>query len=241
MKKPIVTFSPADEANFPYFQMMEKTLRKFYSPEELPLIRFDNPNPMDKDFWYRATPVLAKQLLEEYEIVIKIDSDSLILGKFDEAWEGEFDIACVNNSNPREPQIGLQGIHPLEYLNAGFVIMKSPTFVNAWYNLCHSQRFQQFQFREQDIMNLMCYFGNYTVKLLDSGDSFYGLAAKGWYPYCKISNNEVILLKEDREWPQQGDKKIKIFHAAGGNIPNKLNYRIHFTDEVQTYIEGLLK
>ena len=37
------------------------------------------------------------------------------------------------------------------------------------------------------------------------------------------------------------EKKIKAIHWAGGNSPDKMNYRIKFKEEVVKYIDTLVK
>ena len=50
--------------------------------------------------------------------------------------------------------------------------MKNAAFIKKWWDLCNSYHFNNFQFKEQDILNLMCEFGDWKVKYLDDGDSF---------------------------------------------------------------------
>src|SRR3990167_10581814 len=108
------------------------------------------------------TPWFAKKLLQEYECVVRLDSDMIITGDISSCWEGDFDVAVVQNGNPREiaSQIGMMGkpvgvwdIRPLEdYVNCGFVVMKSEAFVDNWLKLCTQERTKIYQFYEQDFL-----------------------------------------------------------------------------------------
>jgi hypothetical protein len=254
MKK-IAAFCPHDKNNAPYFEMMRNSLRKFHSEEELPLLEFGQEKMdllKDGAFWYRATPILAQELLKEYETVIKLDADQIICGPLTEAFTGEFDVGVVNNANPKEFEIfpyQFLNIHPLAYVNNGFVIIRNPQMVDLWVDMCHSPLFNGFQMREQDVLNLLVHSNHYTVKHLDEGDSFWGLASKGYWQYCEMQGDEIVLPKADREWPDKGDKKIRVIHWAGGNgpadrangTPFKMNYRTAFQPEVVKHLDYLVR
>lgn len=246
MKKPRIAFCVADINNRKYYEMMKNSLRKFHTDEELPLMLIEEFNIKrfrDPDFFYRATPLVADELISEYETVIKIDADSIITGPLNAIWEGDFDVAVVNNSNPREMKtypVSVLNIHPLAYVNAGFVVMKSPEFITFWKNFCMSTLFYSFQMREQDILNILVHSGNYKVKRLDEGDSYYGLASKQYWPQIELEGDKLILRKND-EWPKESDKYIKVIHFAGGNSPDKMNYRIRFSPNVIKYLDNLFK
>ena len=115
IKKPVAIFCIADQKNLPYARTMIKSLRYFH--KDLPVILVTNEkdkeklseNVIIKDlgaylvdtmFFYRATPIIAEKLLDEYELVIKIDADSLILGDLSPVFEAkDYDVATVINWN----------------------------------------------------------------------------------------------------------------------------------------------
>ena len=226
-----VAFCPADQNNEKFFQQLQTSLRKFHSEEDLPLLRFDNTRG-DPKFWYRATPILARELLKEYETVIKMDSDQIICGDISKIWnETEyFDVGVVMN-DPSYP-IGLWDISPQSrYYNNGLVVLRSKEFIEHWYRLCFTSHFDRYQFREQDLLNILCsdYF-NYKVKWLEEKD-FYGEQAKPYWAKAKLEENKIMY----------DGHEIKMIHFGGGNIPNKGNYRIKFQPEVVAKIEELIK
>ena len=184
MKK-IVAFTIADNNNLKYYEMMKNSLRKFHSEEELPLILFggnDIALTQDREIFYRATPVFLNSLIDEYETIVKLDCDQIITGNIAHTWEGEFDVAVVHNSNPRERaviEVKVWDIPPEAYLNNGLVVVKSAEFVRHWYKLCYSAHFPQYQMREQDLLNILVYYGNYRVKFLDLNDKFPRIINKG--------------------------------------------------------------
>lgn len=236
-------FSIADNNNLKYFEMMKNSLKKF--DKETDLILFgekDIKATNDNMIFYRATPYFAEKLFNAgYTEVCKLDADQIITGDLTEIWEGDFDVAVVNNANPREFKaypVSVWDINPLAYLNCGLVVMKSKTFIDHWLQLCYSDHFNNYQMKEQDLLNIMIYYGMYKVKFLDQGDSFYGLASKGYWPDVVLKEKELILPGND-EWNKE-DKKLKVIHWAGGNSPDKMNFQIRFKPEVVEYLEELI-
>jgi lipopolysaccharide biosynthesis glycosyltransferase len=244
MKK-LIAFTVADKANEKYLDMFVKSLRHFHSEEELPLtiVNQDWLNKIkDPDKFYRMTPMIAKDLLKEYETVIKFDCDQIVTGKLNHLWESEYDLGVVLNSNPMEPPVGVWDIPPQIYLNCGLVAMRSKEAVDHWAGLCNSSHFQNYQMREQDLLNILVYYGNYKVLNFDRSDNWNGLISKGWWQYIEKRGDDLVLSKGDRPWPIEGDKIIKIIHWAGGkNAPDKMNYRIRFNKEVSDYLDFLTK
>ena len=247
MKKKVIAFTIAD--NSPVNQKLLKgfvnSLRKFHSEEELPLqiidqTKLDSIN--DNMKFYRMTPLIARNLIGEYETVIKFDCDSIVTGNLSHLWEDYlYDVSCVLNGNPKEPAYQVWDIHPADYMNAGLVVMTSHEFIYHWWKLCNTPHFNVYQFKEQDIMNILYYYGDYEVNCLDRGDKWHGLVGKGWYQWVELDQDKNFVLKKgDRVWPQDGDKIIKVVHFAGGNDPIKGNYRTMFTPEVSKYIDYLI-
>ena len=228
MKK-IAAFCPAGKNYDEMFRRLETSLRKFHSAEELPLLRFDNPNPADNDFWYRSTPILASDLLKEYETVIKMDADQIILAPLTDLLTDKdvYDVGVVLN-DPSYP-IAVWDIAPI--YNNGLVVLKSKEFAEHWKRLCFTQHFPKYQFREQDLLNILCSdYMNYNVKWLE-GDKLYGEVAKPMWTQFRMVDGKVMF---------EG-KQLCVYHAGGGSTPDKGNYRIRFDDSVVKYIDLLIK
>lgn len=244
--------------------MLKNSLSKF-TDDKLILIDEEKVKQLgDPHFYYRATPIIAAGLLRTYDAVAKIDSDTIITGSLDHIWEGDYDVAVVRNSNPREDaryQVRLMDIHPFAYVNAGFVVMKSKGFVENWLKLCMSDHFQNFQYREQDLLNFMVFYmseqfgGQWKVRHLDDSNKWHGLVWKGFEPmvelytssfdeYLKTEINPPVskfILKKNDQWPTDEDKELVAWHVAGGNMPNKMNYRLKFKPEIVKYLDWLVK
>lgn len=254
MKKPVICFTIADEKNMPITRRMINSLRKFHSEKELPLVIVGGDDlsqrlEKDRSFFYRSTPVIARELIKEYEYVLKLDGDQLILGSLDFILSRrDFDVGTVSNYNRIDPpKYGLvtcAGIPPEMYYNAGLVAMRSEEFISHWHNLCFSPFFNNLQYREQDLLNIMCHFGTWKVRHFDQYDPVYdytawhGLAAKGEGLKMKLVDGKVMLPKAEDGYPNR-DVEIKVYHFAGGGNESK-NYRLCFDEELIKHIDWLV-
>lgn len=256
MKNKTAVFTIADDNNLKYAQQLEKSFRYFHKEDEADFFIFSGLDlgtalKQDPMFFYRATPALGKMfMLQGYENVVKIDADSLVLGNIAHTWEGEVDLGVVNNTSPRDlanaqakgMNLTVWNIHPLSYVNCGFVVMKSKEFIEHWQGLCASPHFNFYQYREQDLLNILVFYGNYHVKFLDASDKWHGLICKGYEPKIELSGtnkNRQLVLKTNDEWPTDGTKQICVWHAGGGNDPNKMNIDTKFKPEVVKWLKTL--
>lgn len=254
MKK-IVAFTIAgDEKNLEYAHMLEKSFKHFHP--DIPFIIYGkeeldkNPDPMK---FYRATPYFARELIKEYEIVLKLDADQLILGSLDYIFTHRYDIGSVLNINrvdpPRFGTVQVQGIAPQEYINCGLVAMQSKAFVDHWWALCNSPFFNRFQFREQDLLNYMFYFGGYRSMVFDhynpieNYSAWHGVVAKGETVRSKLAERKdekhIVIDPDEHGYP---DKRVivKALHWAGGPLEKKMDYQKQFPEEVIEYIDTIL-
>jgi len=245
-KLKVIAVTIATGNHMKHYERLKNSLRKFHSEEELPLYLIDEKEIKtvpDDSFFYRATPIIGHKFLQDFDVVIKLDADQIITGDISHVWEGDFDVAVVNNSNPREFKtypVSVWDVHPLAYINCGFVVMKSKVFAKHWLDLCYSDHFVNYQMKEQDLLNIMVFYGNYTVKFLDATPKWHGLIAKQYWSKCILKDGKLILPKND-EWPKDEDKEIVCLHWAGGNDVNKGNYKLYFKEEVSKWIDKLIK
>lgn len=225
--KPRILFVPADDAHIPQYNQFVNSVRKFHTEEELPIVRITQPNPPDPDFWYRAKPIIANELLNEYETVIGADADQIVLAPINDIWEGDFDVAVVRN-DPSYPIQVWDITHP-NYPNNGLVVIKSKEFAKHWLKLCMSEHFSIYQYREQDLLAILCNYGNYDIKVLDDG---YGEASKPYWTQFEMKDGKVMF----------NYRQLFIYHSGGGaNDPSKGNFSIRFKPEVVNYINTLIK
>lgn len=236
-----------DQNNAKYFPAFENSLRKFHKAEDLPLIVYGTQEEMkDPINFYRATPMFARRLIDEYELVIKMDVDSIVCAPLTEVLEKPYDVGVVLNSNPREFkkwQVQVWNIPPMAYFNCGFVAMRSKEFIEHWWTLCNKPMFNDYPYKEQDLLNIMIHYGNYKVECFDNGDYFYGLASNSYWNHFELRGDDIVLpvIKEDNfMWPIMKEKKIVVLHFAEGQASmTKGNYKIKVNEEVSKRLDFL--
>ncbi len=247
----VVVFTIADNNNLKYAKALESSFKHFHP--DIPFIIYGqeeldkNPDPLK---FYRATPYYARELIKEYDLVLKLDCDQLILGNLDYVFTQEYDVGSVLNINRVDPQrygvVQGWGIIPQQYVNCGFVAMRSKEFVDHWWKLCNSEHFERMQYKEQDLLNILFYYGNYKTICFDHYDAvnnysaWHGLVAKGEGVHAVIKDSKIIVPKGRDGYPDK-DVELKAYHWAGGSNELKMDYQKHFTEEVIEYIDTILK
>lgn len=266
-KKPIAVVCVADKNNIPYAKTMIKSLRRFHNwpvilvtnetdKEKIPkdvILKDLSKYMVDQMFFYRATPIIAEPLLDEYELVLKVDADSLILGDLSYVLETkDYDVGTVINWNRFDPQyyplVQGWGIFPAEYFNCGFVALRSKKFAHDWKMLCFTPQFDRMQYKEQDLLNALCYFGNYNVRCFDIGNpkldinAWYGIIGKGEWNRAILKDGKILIPKGFGETPfPPSNIEIKVAHMGGGNGAPKDNWAAFFSPEVMVKIDELIK
>lgn len=253
VKKPVMIFTIADDVNLPHAKRLEKSLKKFHPDIPFEIITGDTLKGYTADpmFFYRATPILAEKYIKEYDLVIKIDADSIITGSLDYVLNTkDYDVATVINWNRVDPPkygfVQGWGILPIEYFNCGFIALRSEKFINHWKALCFTPQFDRLQYKEQDLLNAMCYFGNYNVRCLDHGDgvakmsAWWGLIAKGEWLKAKMVGEDIVIPKGEGPTPfPPKDMTLKVIHFAGGTDKN-VNYKTMFSEDVIKRLDFLV-
>lgn len=202
--------------------------------------------------WYTMNPAVTRRISSNYDLVVHMDADSLVVGKLDEILSGDFTIAGVRNNNDNGTAGGSGKAElirkkngeqlsndPFSYWNAGLIASTDPEFWNEW-DARNSEANDYVQY-EQDILNIMvCEKTN--TKLLDSinTDLYYGLSSAygrtnswHWDSWREIEVDNGLKLN---------NKRIKVLHQAGGQqIFPKMVPEVFFNLEVQSFIKEIVK
>jgi hypothetical protein len=186
--------------------------------------------------WNTVHPFVTAQLIENYDMVVHFDADSMIVGKLDELLDTsnlEYEMLGVRNNNDynkagKDSFITNQGQDPQTYLNAGLVAITSKDVVEEWMhkNILYAN---SLPFQEQSVLNEISI--NRKTKILDPLESsvYYGISnlygdITHWDSWKKIeaSGDDLIL----------NSKVVKVLHHGGGHNANKLDFGL-FNEDVR--------
>lgn len=253
--KDIIAFTVFDKNNAKYAKILEKSFHHFHP--DIPLRMFNDSEvrkAKDPQIFYKQKPYFADKLFREgYKAVLGLDSDQIILGNLDAIVKSKgYDVGTVLNFNTLDAKtygpISVNGVHyATEYFNCGLVMMRSHKFVKHWLRLCQSKYFERFPYKEQDLMNILLHFGEYSYFCFDDADEYnkyyawHGLLGARETLRMIMVGNDVVIPKNEKGFPSR-DIVYKVYHAAGGQAnEDKLNYRLKFNEDVVSYIDKILK
>lgn len=274
-KKQALFFACCDTANFPYAVAFWNSMVKFHDPKDIDMVFYTTekrPEELkklpkgviledltpyienDPIFFYRQKPVIAEKYLDNYELVVGFDVDQIIVGDLNYILNTkDYDCGTVINWNRIDPltygyvDISRLGVFAPEYYNCGLVAMRSKRFVHHWSILCFAPEFAQMQYKEQDILNILCHFGNYNIRNLDAGDgvakyyAWHGLISKGEWPRAVLMRDKIIVPKGFGPTPFPPENfELKVLHFGEGNKANKTNYRTYFNEEIIKRLDYLV-
>lgn len=248
----VLWFTVAYDQNYQALtQQMVNSFKKFHPKEELKVFGMNEiqallPHPAYQ--WQMSlTPLFLQKLMPEYDCIVRLDGDMIILGDLSHVTEGDFDVAVAQNSSPYDwknhmrmtgQRLSVHDVDPLDYVNCGFVVVKSNRFAQHWWRLVNAPFFTNYPFREQDMLNILTRYFPYNVKYLDKSNKWHGMIAKGYTAKTTMKDGRVILPKSD--WPTDEDKELVCYHYGGG-AGVKGKYRLLFPEDVADHISKLIK
>jgi len=187
--------------------------------------------------------LIGKQFAKSYELVIYVDSDSLIVAPLTEVFEDNYEIAGVRNNADN----GMTGCSQActfdsvgwrEYVNGGFTACRNARFWDDWMQL--NMEMPNTRFWEQDTLNTLFYSGKYKSLLLDPIESniHYGISSVYGTQTHWDSWKDIIV--QDGKL-MLNDKHIKILHQAGGSgaFPKMDIYTFGFNQDVMRYFHSI--
>ena len=191
--------------------------------------------------FYNCKAYFAKLLYNDYDLVVNIDADHLILGTLDSILAADYDVACPANYNVfsnASIKIISTGNHVSEfvsevnYFQGGLIASTSKEFWDA-YDHASMKHSHKLHYKENDVLNLILALCNYRVKYLD-GDanfkskefhSYYGCASLGQEQRAVVDNGQIKI----------NGKPVKAYHFAKSGI-NKPTVSSLFSKEVTEFI-----
>ena len=226
-----------------------KSFKKFHP--DIDLVVFKQPD-IERVFskhprinFYNATAAFAKELYNDYELVVKIDADHLIFGRMTEILEGNYDVAIPTNFNAAHNSgIKLDCFNPAgtfasttmipydKYLQAGLVASTSKKFWDELHfaSIKYSDLFGN---KENDILNLLVHLLPYNIKLLEGDWTYPSSAFNCYYGCASLGRENQIVVNNDRL--ELDGKPVKAYHFARGGI-DKIQPRNLFRTDVVDFI-----
>ena len=199
--------------------------------------------PWMKPIWMMAPT--CSPLAKNYDMVVHLDADAVVVGPMDELFESDADIIGVRNNNSLDqagahggitithhPPFGDGSPIPLQgFINAGLVAANNSEFWDVWHDT-NSQVAATKGYGwgdENDTLNHIFHWDKFTSEVIDpigSGVSYglsniWGTGDNHWESWSQIYVKDDRLYLDD---PKTGDPMcIKVLHQAGGSIAGELN------------------
>ena len=196
--------------------------------------------------WYNCKAWFAKLLYNDYDLVVNIDCDHLVLGELTSILAGDYDVACPANYNVfsnASLKVVSTGNNVSElvseyaYFQGGLIASTSKAFWDD-YDYASRKHSANLFYKENDVLNLLLALCDYKVKYLDGGNDFrainnfkeyYGCASLGRESEAYVENGQITL----------GGCPMKAYHFARSGV-NKLHPRELFSKEVCDHIYNVI-
>jgi len=198
------------------------SFKRFHPDIDLVVFRQDVIDRVMKEKqinFYQAKPTFAKLLSGQYDLVVNIDCDHIILDRLTEVVDQDYEVGGVWNYNAYE-NASFDTITDTMYVQAGMVASRNPEFWDIWER--KNKQAMQYLRKENDILNLVWYNDKKVSKmkrLIWDKDIPHYLGCKSlgqehkWY----IRDGKVRL----------NDGIVKAYHHARGRAFPKLDFDLY--------------
>jgi hypothetical protein len=236
MKQPAVCFTIVDDRY--YFPVgthkFINSFKKFHP--DIPLVVF-RQDMIDKVFaekkinFYMAKPTFAKLLVDDYDLVVNMDADTIVTGRLTKVFDEEYDIGGAWNYNDEE-NTSVENVGVKDFVQAGLVGSRLPHFWDVWEE--KNKDAMDYKCQENDILNLVWYnhpdFKNSKKVIYDKEQDYYG---------CKSLGREAeFQVYSDKLWCR-GEQVLAYHHAHGAIFPKLQFDKMAFQPEVARWLENL--
>lgn len=196
--------------------------------------------------FYNSKATFAKKLYNQYDLVVNIDADHLILGRLSEILVGDYDVAIPTNFNSwLNSGIGTTSfantcgvfssnqLIPFEkYIQGGLIASTSKLFWDQYEHasLNYSDLFGN---KENDILNILCHMLPYNVKVLEGHWEYTHPDFECYYGCSSLARESQIVVNNGGL--ELDGKPVKAYHFARGGV-NKPHPSELFTSSVVEFI-----
>lgn len=165
--------------------------------------------------WDTAKAAFARELYNDYKLVVQMDSDQMVTGELTEIIKGDYDLGSVMNNNEYDPKATLSWFVPWQnYVNAGLIACTKKEFWDVYAAVCRVYG-EMTGFKEQDVLNTLLWSGAYKYRVFDALDqtTHYGTSSRGQWTKMHMEGDKIML----------HDKQVKVIHQAGGHSLPKMS------------------
>ena len=233
-KEKVVFFTVADDSYF-YPVGTHKFINSFlyFHPDiDLVVFRQDVINKVFKQGlnFYNARPTFAKLLVKDYDLVVGVDADTVVLSKLDGILADDYEVGCATNYNDYENRT-VENVSEKEFVQAGLVASRNPKFWDVWEEMNKEKDAMKYECKENDILSLI-WKNDYRIqgmkkKIFDKDKDYYG---------CKSLGREGEFRLDRETIKCRGEKVFCYHHAKGRDFP-KLQYeRMGFDQGVTAFM-----
>ena len=236
MRQPAVCFTIVDDRY--YFPVgthkFINSFKKFHP--DIPLVIF-RQDMIDKVFaekkinFYMAKPTFAKLLMDDYELVVNLDADTIVTGRMTKVFDEEYDIGAAWNFNDFE-NTSVENVTEEMFVQAGLVGSRNPYFWDIWEE--QNKKAMDYKCKENDILNLVWYnhpdFKDSKKVIYDKEQDYYGCKSLGREAEFQVYSNKL--------WCR-GEQVLAYHHAHGAIFPKLIFDKMDFQPEVARWLESL--
>jgi len=204
--------------------------------------------------------IIGKELSKQYERVVLLDADSLIVSTLPEILDLKYDVAGVRAftdqgslQNYPADFIGIKDYEALvkerqKFLNGGFIASQNPQFWDDWHKMNIECVSTTFNIDEGTFNKLILEKYSTSYQILDPIEApyYYGTAST-WGEKTAWESWKTIELKEEKLYLKNiygNEKQIKILHEAGHGTPSEIpggrfDYDNLFQPEVASFLKRI--
>jgi hypothetical protein len=226
------------------FDNFYKSFKYFHPDIDLKVFGQDEINKLfnEKKWLYsdNCKASFAKLLYNDYDLVVNIDSDFYIFDRLDEIIKGDYEIAaCANYNSCMNVELNKQSVNGIDinyvskenYIQGGLIASTSKKFWDDYEDLSKKLS-KNLPLRENDVLNILFYNGNYKTKILDGDCNFNSTNFKQYYNCASLSRENNVIVLNDKLYLD--GKPVKSYHVARGS-GRKLRMHQLFSNDVNNW------
>jgi len=182
-------------------------------------------------YFENAKPTFAKLLIDNYDLIVSIDADTVITGRLDEILKNDYEVgSVVQFCDISQPVV--ENVTAEMYVQAGLVASRNKLFWDKWEYA--NKDSEKYIYKEQDILNLVWYndieVSQMKRKIFDKDKDYYGTKSLGKKSQFYIENDKLMCNGE----------QVFCYHNARGHYMPKLQFdQLGFSAEVIEYLNRI--